>query len=177
MAEVYLGQVMITGFGFPQRGFALCNGQLMPINQNAALFSLLGTMYGGNGQTTFALPNLQGATPIHAGPSADPGWQPTPYTQGGPVGVENVTLLQNQMPAHSHLANASITAGTVKNPTGALYGGSGSEAIYAASAGPQVTLAPQTIVNTGGNGAHNNMQPFRVLNFNIALNGIFPSRS
>jgi microcystin-dependent protein len=177
MAEVYLGQIMVTGFGFPQRGFAACNGQLMPINQNAALFSLLGTMYGGDGRTTFALPNLQGTTPISSGPSVDPAWQPSPYTQGQPTGVESVTLLQTQLPFHSHSANASTTAGTVKNPTSALYGGSGAEAIYAQAAGPQATLAPQTLSNTGGNGAHDNMQPFRVLNFNIALSGIFPSRS
>jgi len=177
MAEFYLGQIMVTGFAFPQRGFAACNGQLMPINQNAALFSLLGTMYGGNGQTTFALPNLQGSTPLHAGPSVDPAWQPSPYTQGQFTGVESVTLLPPQLPSHTHLANASTTAGTVKNPTNTLYGGSGGEAIYAQAAGPQATLAPQTLSNTGGTGPHANMQPFRVLNFNIALTGIFPSRS
>ncbi len=177
MAEFYLGQIMVTGFGFAPRGFAACNGQLMPISQNSALFSLLGTMYGGDGRTTFALPNLQSATPIHAGQSVDPSWQPSPYVQGAPSGVESVTLLQNQIPAHSHQANANTTAGTVRNPTNALYGGSGSEAIYAQAAGPQATLAPQTLSNTGGGGPHENMQPFRVLNFNIALTGIFPSRS
>lgn len=177
MAEVYLGQIMLSGFGFAPRGFASCNGQLLPINQNAALFSLLGTMYGGNGQTTFALPNLQGSTPIHAWPSADPAWQPSPYTQGQLAGTESVTLQQSQLPRHSHAANASTTAGSLKNPANALYGGSGSEAVYANTAGPQVTLAPQTLSNSGGNGPHENMQPFRVLNFSIALSGIFPSRS
>ncbi|MEO6920604.1 MAG: tail fiber protein [Collimonas sp.] len=176
MAEVYLGQVMLTGFGFAQRGFALCNGQLLPINQNTALFSLLGTQYGGNGQTNFALPNLQGSVPLHAGGSADPNWQPTPYTQGQFTGVESVTVQQQQLPQHTHLPNASSTAGTVKNPTNALFGGSGAEAIYA-QAGPQVTLAPQTLGLSGSSGAHQNMQPYRVLNFNIALTGIFPSRS
>ncbi|AIY41595.1 Microcystin dependent protein [Collimonas arenae] len=168
---------MLTGFNFAPRGFALCNGQLLPINQNAALFSLLGVMYGGNGQTTFALPNLQGRAPLHTGPSVDPAWQPSPYVQGQPTGVETVTLLQSQMPQHNHLANASTTAGSVKNPTNALYGGSGSEAIYATAAGPQVTLAPSTLSSSGGSGPHQNMQPCLVLNFNIALTGIFPSRN
>lgn len=177
MAEYYVGQIMLSGFNFAPRGFAACNGQIMPISQNQALFALLGVMYGGNGQTTFALPNLQGRTPIHAGGSADPNWQPTPYTQGQPLGVESVTLQPGQLPLHNHLANGTTTAGSIRNPTNTLYGNSGAEAIYAQSAGPQVTLAPQTVAPVGGNGTHQNMQPFRVLNFSIALSGIFPPRS
>ncbi|AMO95458.1 phage Tail Collar domain protein [Collimonas fungivorans] len=177
MAEYYVGQIMLSGFNFAPRGFAACNGQLMPISQNQALFSLLGTMYGGNGQTTFALPNLQGSTPVHAGSSADPNWQPAPYIQGQLAGVENVTLQPGQLPVHNHLANATTTAGSIKNPTNTLYGGSGTEALYGQAAGPQVTLAPQTVASVGGNGAHNNMQPFRVLNFSIALSGVFPPRN
>lgn len=178
MADVYLGQIMMSGFGFVPRGFAACNGQLLPINQNQALFALLGTMYGGNGTTTFALPNLQGSTPVHSGSSADGSWQPAPYIQGTRAGAEAITLLSTNLPAHGHTANALTTAGTLKNPLNALYGGSGAEAIYEpAVAGAQVTLSSQTLAATGGNQAHNNMQPFRVLNFNIALSGMFPSRN
>ncbi|WP_211453035.1 phage tail protein [Collimonas antrihumi] len=177
MAECYVGQIMLSGFAFAPRGFALCNGQLLPINQNQALFALLGVMYGGDGRVTFALPNLQGRTPIHAGPSADSSWQPSPYTQGQPIGVETVTLQQAQLPSHTHLPNGTATAGAVKNPANTLYGGSGTEAIYAQTGGSQAVLAPQTLASVGGNGPHENMQPFRVLNFSIALSGIFPSRS
>ncbi|HEV2681613.1 MAG TPA: tail fiber protein [Rhodanobacter sp.] len=177
MAEVYIGQIMLAGFGFPPRGFAACNGQLLPINQNQALFSLLGVQYGGNGTTNFALPNLQCRTPVGAGSSADPSWQPTPYVQGELGGSENVTLLTTNLPPHTHSAQASTTAGTAKNPTNTLYAGSGSEQIYAAASGPQVPLNPQTLGLTGGNLPHGNMQPFRALNFVIALNGFFPSRN
>jgi len=177
MAECYVGQIMLSGFGFAPRGFALCNGQLLPINQNQALFSLLGTMYGGDGRVNFALPNLQGSTPIHTGPSVDPSWQPSTYTQGQPLGQESVTLLQTQLPSHTHVPNGTTTAGAVKNPTNTLYGGSGTEAIYAQTNGTQAVLAPQTLAATGGSGPHENMQPFRVLNFSIALSGVFPSRS
>lgn len=177
MAECYVGQIMLSGFSFAPRGFAACNGQLLPINQNQALFSLLGTMYGGDGRATFALPNLQGSTPVHAGASADPVWQPTPYTQGEHAGAETVTLQAGQLPPHYHLANTSNAAGSIKNPTNALYGGSGTEAIYAQAAGPQVILAAQTVTASGGGSPHGNVQPFRVLNFNIALTGIWPSRS
>lgn len=176
MADVYLGQIMMGGFSFAPRGFAACNGQLLPITQNQALFALLGTFYGGNGTTTFGLPNLQGSTPVGAGASVDPTWQPTPYQIGTRAGVEAITLTLNEIPPHTHAANASTAPGTSKNPTNTLFGGSGTEAIYGA-AGPQVTLANQMLSATGGNQAHNNMQPFSVINFNIALNGIFPSRN
>jgi len=177
MAQVYLGQIMLAGFGLVPRGFAACNGQLLPISQNQALFSLLGTQYGGDGRTTFALPNLQGRTPVGAGSSVDPTWQPTPYVQGELGGVETVTLLSQNLPPHTHTALGSTNAGAIKNPTNALYAGSGSESIYAPSSGPQVPLNGQTIGLTGGNTPHANMQPYCVLNFNIALNGIFPSRN
>lgn len=176
MAEVYIGQIMLAGFGFPPRGFAACNGQLLPINQYQALFSLLGTQYGGNGQTNFALPNLQGRTPVGAGSSVAPGWQPSPYVQGEVGGNENVTLLESNLPQHTHSAAATTTAGAQINPTNTLYGSSGAESIYAPS-GPQVPLNAQTLGLAGSNTPHANMQPFRVLNFNIALTGVFPSRN
>ncbi|PHV24634.1 microcystin-dependent protein [Janthinobacterium sp. BJB426] len=176
MADVYLGQIMMGGFNFAPRGFAACNGQLLPVAQNQALFALLGTYYGGNGSTTFALPNLQGSTPVGAGGSVDGSWQPTPYQIGTRAGVEAVTLISTEMPPHTHAANAVTTPGTSKNPTNTLFGGSSAESIYG-SAGPQVTLSNKTLALTGGNQAHNNMQPFSVINFNIALSGIFPSRN
>ena len=176
MAEVYLGQIMMSGFAFAPRGFAACNGQLLPIAQNQALFALLGTFYGGNGTTTFALPNLQGSTPVGSGNSVDASWQPTPYQVGARNGAEAITLTLSQIPPHTHAANALTTPGTTKNPTNTLYGGSGTEAIYG-TAGPQVPLNNLVLAQTGGNLPHNNMQPFQVLNFNIALNGIFPSRN
>lgn len=177
MADVYVGQIMMSGFGFAPRGFAACNGQILPINQNQALFALLGTTYGGNGSTTFGLPNLQGTVPIHTGPSVDARWQPTTYPIGSRAGVEAVTLTVAQIPAHIHTATALGTAATLKNPNNALFADSGAEAIYGAATGPKVTLASQTLGLTGGNLPHPNMQPFRVINFSIALNGIYPSRN
>lgn len=176
MAEVYLGQVMLTGFGFAPRGFAACNGQLLPISQYQALFSVLGTQYGGDGIRTFALPNLQGRTPVGAGTSNGSNWQPPPYTMGDMGGVENVALQSQNMPTHSHGAMGTTANGAQKNPTNALYGNSGTESIYA-TPGAQVVLNPQTLSSVGGSQPHPNMQPFRVINFTIALAGIFPSRS
>ena len=177
MSDVFVGQIMMAGFGFAPKGFATCNGQLMPVQQNQVLFSLLGTQYGGNGQSTFALPDLRSRTPCGSGASADGGWQPAPLVQGMPIGAETITLLATQLPAHSHAASALTSAGAIRNPAGALYAGSGSESIYVAASGPQVPLSQQTLAGAGGNGSHNNMQPFRVINFTIALNGVYPSRN
>lgn len=178
MSEFYVGQIMLTGFSFAPRGFAACNGQLLPIAQNQALFTLLSTMYGGDGRINFALPDLRGRTPVYTGPSVDPSWQPSPYQQGAQQGAETVTLQVAQLPMHNHMASATTVAGTVRNPSNALYGGSGTEAIYsAATGGTPVTLVSQTLNSCGGGQSHPNMQPFQVLNFNIALTGIWPSRS
>lgn len=176
MSEVFIGQIMLTAFNFAPRNFALCNGQLMSISQNQALFSLLGTQYGGDGITTFALPNLLGRAPLGAGSSVDPAWQPTPVVQGQVGGVESVTLTQAQIPPHNHVFQGTSDAGTTRNPTGKLYG-SDTNAIYAPSTGTQVPLDPTTVAAAGGSGAHDNMQPFRVINYCIALSGIFPSRN
>lgn len=176
MSEVFLGQIMLTGFNFAPRGFALCNGQLMAISQNQALFSLLGTQYGGDGRVTFGLPNMQGRVPVGSGNSVDPGWQPSPYVQGETGGVENVTLLGNQMPTHVHGLVGTSTTGGARSPAGNLYGASSGEALYAA-AGSQVAMAPRNLANAGGSAPHENMQPYRVINFAIALSGIFPSRN
>lgn len=178
MSDFYLGQIMLTGFGFAPRGFAQCNGQLLSISQNAALFSLLGTYYGGNGQSTFALPNLQGCAAVGAGASADPGWQPAPYNLGQLGGTENVTIIPTSMPAHTHLVAANTQTGTAKNPASdSLYAATPSEAIYGPASGSLVPLYPTEISQVGGNGPHQNMQPYRVINFNIALTGIYPSRN
>lgn len=178
MSEFYIGQIMMTGFGFAQRGFAFCNGQLLPISQNAALFSLLGTQYGGNGTSNFQLPNIQGRTPVGGGPSLDSGWQPTPYPIGDMEGVESVSLTGQQLPMHSHLVGATTSNGNTKVATNALLGTSNTSTIpvFVAGGTNTVPLYPGTIGMTGGSGAHSNMQPYRVINFNIALTGIFPSR-
>lgn len=175
MSNYFLGQIMLAGFDFAPKGFAACTGQLLPIAQNQALFSLLGIQYGGNGTVTFGLPDLRGRVPVGSGASVDSAWQPPPYTIGTIAGVETVTLLTTQMPVHSHAFAATTTAGTVKAPTNALYGGSGAESFYAANAHP-VPLAPSMLGLTGGNGAHANVQPLSVLGFNIAMSGIYPSR-
>jgi len=177
MADVYVGQIMMCGFGYAPRGFAACNGQLLPVTQNQALFALLGVQYGGDGRTTFALPNLQGTTPVGFGFSADPAWQPVPYVAGARAGVESVTLTAGQLPAHMHMVGAQTSPGNVKVPTGALFSNSGAQSIYASDAGTQVTLASQMLGASGGSQAHPNMQPFRVINFVIALNGIYPQRN
>jgi microcystin-dependent protein len=176
MAEYFLGQIMMTGFGFAPRGFAFCNGSIMAIAQNQALFSLLGTTYGGNGTTTFGLPNLQSRTPVGFGASVDPNWQPSPYQWGETGGVENVTLLPQQLPAHTHVGNGTTTAGAQRTATNALYG-TNTEAIYAAPNGRLVPLSVPTVTFVGGSQPHPNIQPCETINYNIAMSGIFPSRS
>ncbi|KWS02541.1 Microcystin dependent protein [Lysobacter capsici AZ78] len=175
MTEVFLGQIMTVGFGFAPKGFALCNGQLLPIAQNQALFSLLGTMYGGNGTTTFALPNMQSRTPVGAGQGGG-GWSPSPYQYGETGGVENVTLLPPQLPAHNHNLCGVNTATNARNPTSNFYGTT-STAIYANTGQAQVALSPATIGQTGNTTPHPNLQPYCALNFVIATQGIYPSRN
>jgi microcystin-dependent protein len=178
--DPFLGEIRMVGWNFAANGWALCNGQLMPISQNQALFALLGTTYGGNGTTTFALPNLQGRVPIHQGT----GLGLSPYTIGESSGSENITLLPNQMPAHNHLMGVSNLPGAVADPTNAILaqGNSGagrspvavSDYVSTAATG---TLAPAAIASSGGNQPHSNIQPFLCINFIIALTGIFPPRS
>jgi microcystin-dependent protein len=176
MSEFFIGQVMMTGFSFAPRFWALCNGQLLPINQNQALFSLLGTQYGGNGTTNFALPDLRSRTPIGYASSVDPGWQPPAVQIGQAAGVENVTLLSTNLPAHTHTLNANTAPGTTRNPNNAVYA-STSVLLHGPSTGPLVPQNPSTIAPAGGNQPHPNLQPYSVLNFCVALSGIFPSRN
>src|ERR1700692_840731 len=174
--DPFLGEIRMVGWNFVANGWALCNGQLMPINQYSALFSLLGTTYGGNGTTTFALPNLQGRVPIHQGI----GQGLSTYTIGESSGSENITFLPNQMPAHNRLMGVSNLPGAVADPTNAILaqGNSGagrspvpvSNYVSTAATG---TLAPTAIAPSGGNQPHSNIQPFLCINFIIALNGIF----
>jgi microcystin-dependent protein len=166
--ETFLGQILMVGFNFAPQGWALCNGQLLPIEEYTALFSLLGTTYGGNGVTTFALPNLQGRVPIHQGESGGT----SNYTMGMSGGVENVTLLINNIPAHSHTANCNTTLGTNSNPAKSFWSEAPS---YAASANAE--MAPTAIGTTGGNLPVTVVQPFLCVNFIIALQGIYPARA
>ena len=163
----FIGQIMMVGFSFAPKGWALCNGQLLPINQNQALFSLIGTYYGGDGRTNFALPNLQGRVAIHQGSSAGT----SNYAIGTSGGVEHVALLVNNLPAHSHPANCNTALGFASNPAKNFW----AEApAYATSANAQ--MAATAIGTTGGNQPITVVQPFLCVNFIIALQGIFPSR-
>lgn len=181
MSEKFLGQIMLCGFDFPPRGFAQCNGQLLAIAQNQALFSLLGTTYGGNGVSTFALPDLRGRTPVGFGSSVDPGWQGS-VVLGQVGGQENVTLTTGNMPSHTHQANASTTAGNNRIPSNRVYATSTNTAgtpiaLYAPATGTPVAMNPQTVAASGSNQPHPNMQPYGTINFCIALQGFYPSRN
>jgi len=174
MAEPFIGQIMIVGFNFPPRNWAFCDGQLLSIAQNTALFSLLGTTYGGNGQTTFALPDLRGRVPVHAGQG--PGLTPRPLGQS--AGSETVTLITSQMPAHTHSLQAFNNGGDQPNPQGNILAAANQigQNIYT-NVNPDTTMSPLSLGTAGGSQPHNNMQPYLVLNFCIALYGIFPPRS
>jgi len=174
MASPYLGEIKIFAGNFAPTGWALCNGQVLSISQNTALFSLLGTFYGGNGTSTFALPDFRSRAPVHQGQG--PGL--SQYALGKTDGVENVTLLSNQMPVHNHAANASSGAGTVVAASGAFWatdGASRGGKLYAATGG--ATMGAGAIGQTGGGLTHNNIQPYLALNFIIAMVGVFPSRN
>lgn len=181
MSEFFIGQVMMAGFGFAPRYWAQCNGQLLPINQNQALFSLLGTQFGGNGVTNFALPDLRSRTPVGYASSVDPSWQP-PFVQIGQAsGVENVTLLSSNLPTHTHAVQASTTNGNNRIPSGRVFGTSASTAVapnlYASSGGALIPQNAQTVATAGNTQPHTNLQPYSAINFCIALQGIFPSRN
>ncbi len=164
MAEPFLSEIRIMSFGFAPRGWALCDGQLLPINQNQALFSLLGTTFGGNGQTNFALPDLRARTPIHVGSG---------HTLGERGGEQAHTLSIAEVPTHTHVANASSSVGNAVIPTNTVLG----SPLNLSYRPPDslTTLHPSTVTNVGGSQAHLNMQPYLTLSFCIALQGIFPS--
>ena len=167
MSEPFLSEIKIVSFNFAPKGWALCNGQFLPINQNQALFSLLGTTYGGNGQTTFALPNLRGRVPISFGSG---------HTLGEAAGSTSVTVNIQQLPTHLHALQASsATANTNAPDSTTLLGGSAPNDIYNGPASLS-TLIPSSVTSVGGSQPHNNMMPYLTLNFIIALQGIFPSQ-
>lgn len=170
MSEQYLSEIRMVAFNFPPKGWAFCNGQILSIQQNQALFSILGTTYGGNGQTTFALPNLQGRVPLHFGSSPQGG----SYTLGQIAGEPAVTLISSQMPAHTHQVKANSGANTNAASNTAVPGGGGAPGYGSAT---DTAMNPQIVGMTGGSQPHNNMQPYLVINFCIALVGIFPSRN
>jgi microcystin-dependent protein len=170
MAEQYLSEIRIFSFAFAPSGWALCNGQLLAINQNQALFSLLGTTYGGDGRVTFALPNLMGRTAMHVGNG---------HALGEVGGEESHTLSTVEMPVHVHQASADAKSGnaTVFNPTNAYIANTTPVQMYSTNNNSLSPMWPQMIANAGGSQGHENRQPFLALNYCIALQGIFPSRN
>jgi microcystin-dependent protein len=170
MSEPFLAEVRIFGFNFPPRGWASCDGQILPINQNQSLYSLLGTTYGGDGRTSFALPDLRGRAPIHTGDGR---------SQGNRGGAEFVALTTSQMPAHNHTLRGSLDGASgltsSPNPGGNVLADSAPNEIYHAPSN-LVQLSPTAVSEVGGQ-SHNNMQPYTVLHFCIALQGVFPSRN
>lgn len=174
MSDQFVGEIRVFGCNFAPKGWAQCNGQILPISQNTALFSLLGTYYGGDGRVTFALPNLQGAATTGTGNGAGL----TPYSLGETAGATTTTLTLSQMPAHTHAANAK-TGGTSADPNGLIWGSpSGRPApnFLTDNIGTAQQMNAQALASSGGNGPHNNLMPYQVVNFCIALSGIFPQR-
>jgi microcystin-dependent protein len=167
MSEPFLSEIKIMSFGFPPKGWALCNGQLLPINQNQALFSLLGTTYGGDGRVNFALPDLRGRASIHI--------MGNNHVLGERGGESTHTLSIAEIPSHQHSAKASANTSDQPAPGGNFWGNAGL-ASYSASP-PSTAMSPSAIANAGGSQAHQNMQPYLVLSFCIALQGIFPSQN
>jgi len=168
MSEPFLGEIKLVSFNFAPKGWALCNGQFLPINQNQALFALLGTTYGGNGQTTFALPNVRGRVPIHVGNG---------HVLGEAAGSTAVTINIQQLPTHLHFVQSSTATANLDTPaSNTLFGGSAPNDLYNGPANLSPLIA-STVGSVGGSQPHNNMMPYLTLNFIIALQGIFPSRN
>ena len=172
MGTAFLSEIRIFSFNFAPKGWAMCNGQFLPINQNQALFSLLGTMYGGNGQTTFALPDLRSRVPFHMNNG---------FTQGQAGGEEFHTISQQELPTHTHaLTGNTAVVGAANNstaatPTNNFWANSGKNVF--STGNPNAAMSPATVTNIGGSQPHENRSPFLVLNFCICLSGAFPSRN
>ena len=180
MSQFYIGQIMMTGFGYAQKYFAQCNGQLLGIAQNQALFSLLGVTYGGDGRVTFGLPDLRSRTPIGGILSSGGGWNPPQTVMGQMGGVENVTLLLPELPVHNHMVSVNSSAGTSSGGRGADLTLATADPDTSHFYGPATTPMPlnvQSIAPAGGTQPHPNIEPYTTINFNIALQGIFPSRN
>lgn len=172
MSEPFLAEIRIFGFNFAPRGWAFCDGQILPINQNQSLYSLLGTTYGGDGRTSFALPDLRGRTPIHVGASNG-----TTHRLGQKSGEETHTLSGAEMPQHNHVIKGSTNTPTTPVATGNVWSRGAQNQYAPSAAGANVNMGSQTLLNTGGGQAHNNMMPYLTINFGIALRGLFPSRN
>jgi len=173
--DPFVAEIRIFPFNFAPLGWAFCDGQLLPLSQNTALFSLLGTFYGGDGKSNFALPNLQGSSPMHAGQG--PGLSVRDVGQTG--GVDYVTLLESEIPAHNHSVNAKL-AGTAADPNGLVWGNPGGRPapnFFATSVGTPQIMHPSSVAVSGGSQPHNNLMPYLTLSFCIALQGVFPPRS
>ncbi|MBO1752044.1 phage tail protein [Actinotalea sp. BY-33] len=173
MAGQYIGEIRIFAGAFAPAGWAWCDGQLLPISENAALFQLIGTTYGGDGENTFALPDMRGRFPVHAG--TGPGLSAHMVGQTG--GAEEVTLTRNQMPAHRHVARGSVAAATATTPQGGVWAASSGPAFVPSTGPAPAPLAADALGATGGSQPHENRPPFRVMSFIISLYGIFPSRT
>ncbi len=174
MSEPFLGEIRMFAGNFAPRGWAFCDGQLVAVSQNDALFSLFGTIYGGDGRTTFALPDLRGRIPVHAGDSAGPGL--TRRNLGEKAGSEQVTVTTPQLPAHTHAFNAAGAAAEDTSPLGRVPATSSGPSLYG-SAGPLRVMDARAIQNTGGSQSHDNVMPFLCIYFIVALVGVFPSRT
>ncbi len=172
MSEPFVGEIRMFGFGFAPLGWAQCNGQLLPINQNQALFSLLGTTFGGDGRTNFALPDMQSRVPV--GQGQGPGL--SSYAEGQVGGAETVTLAATQMPGHTHPVKASSSTADSDQPGGGALARSASH-IYTAKPDTSTAMNAGMLGDAGGSQSHDNIQPYLAVNFCIALTGIFPSRS
>jgi len=173
MADPFVAEIRIFPFNFAPRGWAFCDGQLLPLSQNTALFSLLGTTYGGNGKSNFALPDLQGRAPMH--PGQGPGL--SLHDLGETGGSETVTLLESEIPSHAHALRASNSVGDVPTPPGGTMARPGNINVYQQNTTQNlVPMAPEALPPAGGDQPHNNMQPFLTLSFCIALQGVFPPR-
>ncbi|MEO6039226.1 MAG: tail fiber protein [Saprospiraceae bacterium] len=173
MADPFVAEIRIFPFNFAPTGWAFCNGQLLPISQNTALFSLLGTFYGGNGQSTFALPDMQGNAPMH--PGQGPGLSLRDL--GEVSGSETVTLLTSEIPIHKHNMVSINDIGDINVPTANGLARSAGASVYTTAASPVVLMAPNALAPAGGDLPHNNRQPYLTLNFCIALQGVYPPRS
>ena len=171
MTDPFVAEIRILALNFAPKGWALCDGQIMPLSQNTALFSLLGTMYGGDGRSTFALPDLQGAAPVHPDGYAGP----FPST-GASGGSQTVTLIESEIPGHTHSLNASGGPANLQSPGTTRAVGRTTVPSFAAVAAPETVMAPQALAPAGGSLPHNNMMPFLTLTFAIALQGVFPPR-
>jgi microcystin-dependent protein len=173
VSDPFVAEIRIFGFNFPPTGWAFCNGQVLPISQNTALFALIGTYYGGDGKTTFALPDLQGAAVMQPGQGSGL----SERTVGERGGTETVTLIESEMPAHGHSLMASTTAANSRNPSGGALARSGGGNVYLPPSGTTaVGMSSAAIAPSGTSQPHNNMQPYLTLNFCIAMQGVFPQR-